>query len=62
MYVYIHTYTHTHTYIGCTAKHVGSLFPDQGLNLCPLQCQHGVLTTGLPGKTLLISIITHLQE
>ena len=26
-------------------------FPDQGLNLCPLQWKHGVLTTGPPGKS-----------
>ena len=26
-------------------------FPDQGLNLCPLQWKRGVLTTGPPGKS-----------
>ena len=25
--------------------------PDQGTNLCPLQWKHGVLTTGLQGKS-----------
>ena len=32
-------------------QHVESQFPGQGLNPCPLQCKHGVLTTGLPGKS-----------
>ena len=32
--------------------HVGSYFPDQGLNPCPLQWRSRVLTTGLPGRTL----------
>ena len=31
--------------------HVGSLFPDQGSNLCPLHCKHRVLTIGSPGKS-----------
>ena len=30
------------------------LFPQQGLNLCPLQRQRRVLTTGPPGKSLLM--------
>ena len=33
-------------------QHVGSYFPDQWLNLCPLQWDHSGLTTGLPGKSL----------
>ena len=34
--------------------------PDQRLNPCPLQWKHGVLTTGLPGKSrLLVSLSTH---
>ena len=33
---------------GCTMWHMGSQFPDQGLNLCPLHWEHGVLPTGLP--------------
>ena len=28
-------------------------FPDQGLNLCPVQWKHGVLTAGLPGNSRL---------
>ena len=35
-----------------TAQHVGSQFPNQGSNPCPLQWKHGVLTTGPPGKSL----------
>ena len=33
-------------------RHVGSLFPNQGLNPCPLQWKRQVLTVGLPGKSL----------
>ena len=32
--------------------HKGSLFQDQGLNLCPLQWKGVILTTGLPRKSL----------
>ena len=32
--------------------HAGSQFPDQGLNLHPMQWKHRVLTTRLPGKSL----------
>ena len=32
-------------------QHVGSEFPDQGLNLRPLQWKHQILTTGSPGKS-----------
>ena len=31
--------------------HAGSYFPNQGWNPCFLQWKHGVLTTGLPGKS-----------
>ena len=34
----------------CTMGHVVSQSPDQGSNLCPLFWQHGLLTTGPPGK------------
>ena len=37
---------------GHTARHVGSLFPDQELNLGPLQWKLRVLTAGLPRKSL----------
>ena len=36
----------------CTTWHVGSQFPDQGLNPWPLQWKHGVVTTGALGKSL----------
>ena len=39
-------------YLGCTTRHVGSQFPDQGSDLCPLQWKLRVLTTELPGKSL----------
>ena len=29
-------------------------FPDQGSNPCPLHWKHGILTAGLPGKSLYI--------
>jgi len=38
---------------GHTAEHVGSSFPDQGLNPCLLHWKHGVLTTGMSGKSAL---------
>ena len=37
---------------GCAARHVGILVPDQGLNPCLLQWKLRVLTTRLPGKSL----------
>ena len=39
---------------GCTERHVGSQFPNQGLNSCPLYWEHRVLTTRPPGKSLLL--------
>ena len=35
----------------CTGQHVGSQFPNQGLNPRPLQWKHRDLTTALPGKS-----------
>ena len=37
-------------FFGHNTGHVGSSFPDQGLNPCPLQWMHRVLTTAQPGK------------
>ena len=37
---------------GHAMRQVGSQFPDQGSNLHPLYWQRGVVTTGLPGKSL----------
>ena len=36
---------------GHTVELVGSSFPDQGLNPCPLHWKRGVLTSGMPGKS-----------
>ena len=41
--------------------HLGSLFPDQGLNLCPLQWERKVLTTGPPGKSNIIFFFFFLK-
>ena len=38
-------------------QHVGSYFPDQGLNLHPLQWKLGVLITGQPGMSLHTQIL-----
>ena len=37
---------------GYAVCHVGSYFPSQGLNLCPLEWKCGTLTTGPPGHSL----------
>ena len=39
-------------FFGYATRHAGSQFPDQGSNPRPLQWKRGVLTTGLPGKSL----------
>ena len=38
-------------FFGHTGRHAGSPFPDQALNLYPLQWKHGVLTSGPPGNS-----------
>jgi len=38
-------------FFGCAMQHVGSLFPHQESNPCPLYWKHRILTTGLPGKS-----------
>ena len=38
-------------FIGQAVRQVGYKFPHQGLNMHPLLWKHGVLTTGLPGKS-----------
>ena len=40
-----------------TEWHVGSQFPHQGSNLCPLQWKRGVLTIEPPGKSLTVLIM-----
>ena len=44
------------SFVGHTTWHVGYYFPDQGLNLHPLQQKHGILTTGPPGKYLILGV------
>ena len=41
-------------YFGCAVKHVGSYFPDQKWNQCPLNWEHSLnqLTTGSPKVSL----------
>ena len=39
-------------FFGCATPHAGSWFLDQGSSTRSLQWKHGVLTTGLPGKSL----------
>ena len=46
---------------GHAMHHNTSYFPDQGSNLCPLYWEHGVLTTGLPGKSLNVYILFHMK-
>ena len=41
---------HFFFFFGHTMWHLGSWFPDQGWNPCPLHWKHGVWTTGPPGK------------
>ena len=43
---------HLHYFFFFWPRRAGSEFPDQGSNLHPLHGEHGVLTTGLPGKPL----------
>ena len=38
-------------FFGHAIHHVGSYFPDQGSNRCPVQWKHRLLTTGLPGNS-----------
>ena len=39
------------SFFGHTMQHVGSQFPDQGLNPRPLHWKHGVLITGSSGRS-----------
>ncbi|KAI4547903.1 hypothetical protein MG293_000233 [Ovis ammon polii] len=44
------------------AQHVVSLFPDQGLNLCLQHWKYGVLTTGLPWKSKVVSVRSQTSD
>ena len=41
----------------CTSRHVGSWFPDRGLNPHPLRWKPVDLPTGPPGKSLLPTLL-----
>ena len=45
-------FVHLFVCFGYTIRRARSLFSDQGLNLCPLQWKHGVLTYRPPRKSL----------
>ena len=38
-------------FFSCITQHVGTSFPNQESNQCPLQWEHWVLTTGPPAKS-----------
>ena len=40
-------------FFGPAMHHMGSFIPNQCLNPCPLLCEHSVLSTGPPGKSLI---------
>ena len=42
---------------GHSWRHVGSQFPGQRWNLCPLWLKHGFLTSGPPGKSLSVCVL-----
>ena len=56
-----------HSFLGWAAmnlfilvtQHVGSCFPDQGMNPCPLQWTYGVLSTGPPEKSQSSEILSN---
>ena len=41
---------------------MGSQFPNQGSNPCPLHLEHGVLTTGPTEKSLILALISSLTH
>ena len=47
---------------GCPVGHAGYQFSHQGSNPCPRHWQHGVLTTGLPGRSLHLSLYCVVSE
>ena len=52
LFYYFYCYLFIFIFWPChTARHVGSLFPDQGSNPRPLCWKRGVSTTGPPGKS-----------
>ena len=53
-------YYYYYYYFGCTGQHVGSQCSDQRSNLHPRALEGKVLTTGLPQKSLYLSINNRL--
>ena len=47
-------------FFGCATQHAAFLFPNQGLNLWPLQWKCDILTTGPPGKSLCFVFKFHI--
>ena len=47
---------------GCTTQHVGSQFPDEGLNLAPLQWKLGVLTTHWTAREVPMHVLVALHD
>ena len=48
-------------FLECITQHVGSQFLNQGLNPCPQNWKHGVLTTGHSGKSLYLDTFMALS-
>ena len=44
-------------FFGCAPQPIGSQFPTQGSNPCPLHWKHRALKTGLPGTFLKLTLI-----
>lgn len=49
-------------FLGHAKLFVGSYFPDQGLNVGPWQWKHRVLTTRLPGNSVLCPLTLFLHR
>ena len=49
-------------FFGHAVRCMGSLFPNQGSNLCLLHLQHGVLITGPTKKSLILALISSLTR
>ena len=49
-------------FFGCTTQHVGSQFPDERLNLAPLQWKLGVLTTHWTAREVPMHVLFALHD
>ena len=53
MYIFLtYIFTFFFFFFSHAARHAGSQFSNQGLNLCPLPWKQGILTTRPPGNSL----------